>query len=75
MKTLPLSEAKARLSSLPDAVEGHDEEIVITRNGRAAAICTKPVATAAVTVRASRGAVSRKRGPAPCLFRWRSASA
>jgi prevent-host-death family protein len=38
MKTVPLSEAKARLSSLLDAVEGHDEEVVITRNGRAAAV-------------------------------------
>ena len=38
MKTVPLSEAKARLSSLLDAVEGHDEEILITRNGRAAAV-------------------------------------
>ena len=38
MKTVPLSEAKARLSSLLDAVEGHDEEIVITRYGRAAAV-------------------------------------
>ena len=38
MKTVPLSEAKARLSGLLDRVEGHDEEIVITRNGRAAAV-------------------------------------
>ena len=42
MKTVPLSEAKARLSSLLDAVEGHDEEIVITRNGRAAAVLVSP---------------------------------
>lgn len=42
MKTVPLSEAKARLSSLLDAVEGHDEEIVITRNGRAAAVLVNP---------------------------------
>lgn len=38
MKTVPLAEAKAKLSSLLDAVEGHDEEVVITRNGRAAAV-------------------------------------
>jgi prevent-host-death family protein len=38
MKTVPLSEAKANLSRLIDSVEGHDEEVVITRNGRAAAI-------------------------------------
>ncbi|HEY6000624.1 MAG TPA: type II toxin-antitoxin system Phd/YefM family antitoxin [bacterium] len=42
MKTVPLSEAKARLSALLDAVEGHDEEIVITRNGRAAAVLVSP---------------------------------
>ena len=42
MKTVPLSEAKAKLSSLLDAVEGHDEEIVITRNGRAAAVLVNP---------------------------------
>ena len=42
MKTVPLSEAKARLSSLLDAVEGHDEEIVITRNGRAVAVLLSP---------------------------------
>jgi antitoxin YefM len=42
MKTVPLSEAKARLSSLLDCVEGHDEEIVITRNGRAAAVLVSP---------------------------------
>jgi prevent-host-death family protein len=38
MRTVPLAEAKAKLSSLLDAVEGHDEEVVITRNGRAAAV-------------------------------------
>lgn len=42
MKTVPLSEAKAKLSSLLDAVEGHDEEIVITRNGRATAVLVSP---------------------------------
>jgi prevent-host-death family protein len=42
MKTVPLSEAKARLSSLLDAVQGHDEEILITRNGRAAAVLVSP---------------------------------
>lgn len=42
MKTVPLSEAKAQLSSLLDSVEGHDEEIVITRNGRAAAVLVSP---------------------------------
>lgn len=38
MRTVPLADAKAKLSSLLDAVEGHDEEIVITRHGRAVAV-------------------------------------
>lgn len=38
MKTMSLSEAKSKLSSLVDAIEGRDEEIVITRNGRPAAV-------------------------------------
>lgn len=42
MKTVPLSEAKAKLSSLLDSVEDHDEEVVITRNGRAAAVLVSP---------------------------------
>lgn len=42
MKTLPLSEAKAKLSGLVDNVESRDEEIVITRNGRPAAVLVSP---------------------------------
>lgn len=42
MKTVSLSEAKAKLSSLLDSVERHDEEVVITRNGRAAAVLVSP---------------------------------
>ena len=42
MRTVPLSEAKAKLSRLLDSVEGRDEEIVITRNGRAAAVLVSP---------------------------------
>jgi prevent-host-death family protein len=38
MKTLPLSEAKTRLSGLVDEVSRRDEEVVITRNGRPAAV-------------------------------------
>ena len=38
MKTLPLSEVKAKLSNLVDEVETRDEEVVITRNGRPAAV-------------------------------------
>lgn len=42
MKTLPLSEAKAKLSGLVDAVQRRDEEVVITRNGRRAAVLVSP---------------------------------
>lgn len=38
MRTLPLSEVKARLSELVDRVGSTDEEITITKNGRAAAV-------------------------------------
>jgi prevent-host-death family protein len=37
-KTYTLSEAKARLSELVAAVERTEEELVITRNGRPAAV-------------------------------------
>jgi antitoxin YefM len=42
MKTLPLSEVKMKLSALVDEVEATDEEVVITRNGRPAAILMSP---------------------------------
>jgi prevent-host-death family protein len=42
MKTLSLSEAKAGLSGLVDEVERRDEEIIITRNGRPAAVLVSP---------------------------------
>lgn len=42
MKTLSLSEAKAKLSGLVADVERRDEEIVITRNGRPAAVLVSP---------------------------------
>ena len=42
MKTLSLSEAKATLSGLVEAVERRDEEVVITRNGRPAAVLVSP---------------------------------
>jgi len=38
MKTLPLSEAKSRLSGLVEQVRSLDEQVVITRNGRPAAV-------------------------------------
>jgi antitoxin YefM len=42
MKTLPLAEVKANLSRLVDRVARTDEEILITRNGRPAAILVSP---------------------------------
>jgi len=38
MKTLSLSEAKMKLSALVDAVQETDCEVVITKNGRGAAV-------------------------------------
>ena len=38
MKTMPLSEVKTKLSELVDAVEGRDEVVTITRNGKPVAI-------------------------------------
>jgi antitoxin YefM len=76
MKTVPLPEAKARLSSLLDAVEGHDEEILITRNGRAAAVLVSPGdfeswretaavrADAGLSIEIRRGLSALKRGKA-----------
>jgi len=42
MKTLPLSEAKARLSQLVDEVASRDEKITITRNGKPVAVLVSP---------------------------------
>ena len=42
MKTLSLSEAKAKLSGLIEDIERRDEEVVITRNGRPAAVLVSP---------------------------------
>ena len=38
MKTLPLSEVKTRLNRLVDEVQERNEEILITKNGRPAAV-------------------------------------
>jgi len=38
MRVLPLSEVKSKLSELVDVIERRDEEVTITRNGRAVAI-------------------------------------
>jgi prevent-host-death family protein len=42
MKTFPLAEAKAKLSRLVDRVAKTDEEVLITRNGRPAAVLVSP---------------------------------
>jgi antitoxin YefM len=42
MKTLSLSEAKMKLSSLVDAVSATDEEVIITKNGAPAAVLVSP---------------------------------
>ena len=40
-KTLPISEVKARLPELVAGVQEREEEVVVTRNGRAAAVLLK----------------------------------
>ncbi len=42
MKTLPLSLAKRKFSKLIERVHTHDEEVVITKNGRAVAVLVSP---------------------------------
>lgn len=42
LKTLSLSEAKAKLSGLVEGVERRDGEVMITRNGRPAAVLVSP---------------------------------
>lgn len=42
MKTLSLSEAKMKLSSLIDAIQATDEEVLITKNGAPAAVMVSP---------------------------------
>jgi len=42
MKTLPLSEVKMKLSELVEKVNGRDEVITITRNGKTAAVIVSP---------------------------------
>lgn len=39
---LPLASVKARLSELVDRVEGEHERVVVTRNGRPAAVLISP---------------------------------
>lgn len=40
--TLPLAEIKKRLSEIVDRVETHHERVVLTRNGRPAAVILSP---------------------------------
>ena len=42
MKTLSLSEAKMKLSELVENVHSTDEEVIITKNGRPAAVLVSP---------------------------------
>ena len=42
MKTLSLSEAKMKLSALIDSIRVTDEEVIITKNGRPAAVLVSP---------------------------------
>ena len=40
--TLPLAEIKKRLSEIVDGVEQHHDRVVLTRNGRPAAVILSP---------------------------------
>ncbi len=40
--TLPLAEIKKRLSEIVDRVEEHHERVILTRNGRPAAVILSP---------------------------------
>ena len=42
MKTLSLSEVKMKLSVLVEALKATDEEIIITKNGKPAAVLVSP---------------------------------
>ncbi|MDH3603836.1 MAG: type II toxin-antitoxin system Phd/YefM family antitoxin [Candidatus Tectomicrobia bacterium] len=42
MKILSLSEAKMKLSALVEALQTDDEEVIITKNGRPAAVLVSP---------------------------------
>ncbi len=42
MKILSLSEAKMKLSALVEALQTNDEEVMITKNGKPAAVLVSP---------------------------------
>jgi prevent-host-death family protein len=41
-ETLPLAEIKARLSQIVDSIEDQHERVILTRNGRPAAVLISP---------------------------------
>lgn len=47
-ETLPLAEIKAHLSEIVDRVEREHERVILTRNGRAAAVIMSPADLAAL---------------------------
>jgi len=47
-ETLPLADIKARLSEIVDRVEREHERVVLTRNGRPAAVIMSPADLAAL---------------------------
>lgn len=42
MKAIPIAEAKAKLSSIIDRIDKYEGEIMITKNGRDAAVLISP---------------------------------
>jgi antitoxin YefM len=42
MKTISLSEAKTKFSAIIDMVGANDEEVIVTKNGRPAAVIISP---------------------------------
>jgi antitoxin YefM len=42
VRTIPLSEVKMKLSQLVEEVQSRDEQILITRNGKPAAVLVSP---------------------------------
>ncbi len=42
METLPLSDVRSTLSSIVERVEGTHERVLVTRNGRPAAVLISP---------------------------------
>ena len=47
-RTLPLAEIKARLSEIVDGIEDRHERVVLTRNGKPAAVLLSPEDLAAL---------------------------